>query len=76
MYKYKVRIVKVTREKGRVTYKSRPIRTPDFSKTRQAYMDILQALRDHRRQTRLLYLAKLSTTIHGQREIIHNSNQI
>lgn len=37
MYKYKDRILKATREKDQVTYKSRSIRiTADFSKARQA----------------------------------------
>jgi hypothetical protein len=52
----KERILKTSREKGQVTYKGRPIRmTPDFSmetlNARRAGTDVLQTLKDHRRQT-------------------------
>jgi hypothetical protein len=49
----KERMVKAIRGKGQVTYKGRSIRiTPDFStetlKSRRAWADVLQTLRDHR----------------------------
>jgi hypothetical protein len=49
----KDRILKVVREKGKVTYKGRPIRiTPDFSpetmKARRSWTDITQTLREHK----------------------------
>jgi hypothetical protein len=48
----KERILKAVREKGKVTYKGRPIRiTPDFSsetmKARRSWADVIQTLREH-----------------------------
>jgi hypothetical protein len=59
----KERILKAVREKGQVTYKSRPIRiTPNFSpetmKARRSWADTIQTLREHKCQPRLLYPAK------------------
>ena len=59
---------KTVRVKGQVTYKGRPIRIkPDFStetmKARRAWTDIMQTLREHKGQPKLLYPAKLSITI-------------
>jgi hypothetical protein len=67
----KDRILKAVREKGQVTYKGRPIRiTPDFSpetkKARRSWTDVIQTLREHTCQPRLLYPAKLSITIDGE----------
>jgi hypothetical protein len=65
-------ILKAVREKGKVTYKGRPIRiTPDFfspgtMKARRSWTDIIQNLREHKCQPRLLYSAKLSITIDGE----------
>ena len=61
----KDRILKAVREKGQVTYKGRPIRiTPDISpetmKARRSWTDVIQTLREHKCQTRLLYQAKLN----------------
>jgi hypothetical protein len=55
----KDRILKAVRGKGQVTYKGRPIRiTPDFSpetlKARKSWADIIQTLREHKCQPRLL----------------------
>ena len=55
----KARILQAVREKGQVTYKGRPIRiTPDFSpetmKARRAWADVIQKLREHKCQPRLL----------------------
>jgi hypothetical protein len=55
----KDRILKAVREKGQVTYKGKPIRiTPDFSpetvKARRAWTDVIQTLREHKFQPRLL----------------------
>jgi hypothetical protein len=54
------RILKALREKGQVTYKGRPIRIkPDFSpetmKARRAWTYVIQTLREHKCQPRLLY---------------------
>jgi hypothetical protein len=52
-------------------YKYRTIRiTPDFSpetmKARRSWTDIIQTLREHKCQPRLLYPAKLSITIYRE----------
>jgi hypothetical protein len=64
----------VKREKGQVTYKGKPIRiTPDFStetmKARRAWSEVMQTLREHECQPRLLYPAKLSINIDGENKI-------
>jgi chromosome segregation ATPase len=64
----KERILKAVKEKCQVTYKGRPIRiTPDFSpetmKARRSWTDVMQTLREHKCQPRLLYPPKLSITI-------------
>jgi hypothetical protein len=66
----KGRLLKAVREIGQVTYKGRPIRiTPDFSpetmKARRSWTDVIQSLREHKCQPRLLYPAKLPITIDG-----------
>ena len=76
----KDRILKAVREKGQVTYKGKPIRiTPDFSpetmKARRAWTDVIQTLREHKCQPRLLYPAKLSITIDGETKVFHNKNK-
>ena len=76
----KDRILKAVREKGQVTYKGRPIRiTPDFSpetmKARRSWTDVIQTLREHKCQPRLLYPAKLSITIDGETKIFHVKNK-
>ena len=76
----KDRILKAVREKGQVTYKGRPIRiTPDFSpetmKARRAWTDVIQTLREHKCQPRLLYPAKLSITIDGETKVFHDKNK-
>ena len=73
----KERILRATEEKGHVTYKGRPIRiAPDFSvetlKSRRFWIDILQTLRGHRNQPKLLYPVKLSITIDGENKIFHD----
>jgi hypothetical protein len=63
----KERLLKAVREIGQATYKGRPIRiTPDFSpetmKARRSWADVIQTLREHKCQPKLLYSAKLSIT--------------
>jgi hypothetical protein len=72
-----MRILKVVRQKGQITYKGRPIRIkPDFStqtlKARRAWTEVKQTLRVHRCQSRLLYPAKLSIIIDGETKIFHD----
>jgi hypothetical protein len=55
----KERTLKAAREKGQVTYKGRPISiTPDFltetMKARRAWSEVMQTLRKHKCQSRLL----------------------
>jgi hypothetical protein len=62
---HKDRILKAVREKGQVTCKCRHIRiTPDFSpetlKARRSWTDVIQTLREHKCQPRLLFPAKLN----------------
>ena len=76
----KERILKAVRKKGQVTYKGRPIRiTPDFSsetiKARRSCEDVIQTLREHKCQPRLLYSAKLSVTIDGETKIFHDKTK-
>jgi hypothetical protein len=76
----KERILKAVREKGQVTYKGRPIRiTPDFSpetmKARRSWTDVIQTLREHKWQPRLLYPAKLSITIDRENMICHDKTR-
>ena len=74
-------LLKVVREKGQVTYKGRPIRiTPDFSpetmKDRISWTDVIQILREHKCQPRLLNPAKLSITTDGETKVFHDKKQI
>jgi hypothetical protein len=76
----KDRILKAVREKGQVTYKGRPIRiTPDFSpetmKARISWTDVMQTVREHKSQPRLLYPAKLSNTIDGETKVFHDKTK-
>jgi hypothetical protein len=51
----------------------------DFSretlKTRRPWPNILQSIREHKSQPRILYLAKLSITIDGEAKIFHVKNK-
>jgi hypothetical protein len=72
----KERILKAVMEKGQVTYKGRTIRiTPEFTpvtiKTRRSWADVIQTLREHNCQPRLLYPAKPSITVDGETKILH-----
>jgi hypothetical protein len=76
----KERILKAVREKGQVTYKGRSSRiTPDFfpetMKARRTWADILQTLREHKCQPRLLYSTKLSITIDRENKIFHDKTK-
>ena len=63
-----------------VNKEGRPIRiTPDFSpetmKARRAWTDVIQTLREHKCQPRLLYPAKLSITIDGETKVFHDKTK-
>ena len=71
--KYKERILKAAREKETVTYKGVPIRlSADFSKetlqARRGWKEVFQVMKDKDLYPRLLYLAKLSFRMEGQRD--------
>ena len=77
----KDRILKAVREKGQVTYKGRPTRIiPDFSpktmKARRFWTDVIQTLREHKCQPRLLYPAILSITIDGETKVFHDKTKL
>jgi hypothetical protein len=72
----KDRILKEVKGKGQVTYTGRRIRiTEDFSpktmKARRSWTDVIQTLREHKLQPRLLYPAKLSITTDGETKVFH-----
>jgi hypothetical protein len=63
-----------------VTYKGTSIRiTPDFSpetlKARRSWTKVIQTLKEHKCQPRLLYLAKLSITIGGETKVFHDKTK-
>jgi hypothetical protein len=53
--------------------------TPDFSpetmKARTSWTDVIQTLREHKCQLRLLYPAKLSITIDGETKVFHDKTE-
>jgi hypothetical protein len=76
----KDRLLKAERDKGQVTYKGRAIRiTPDFSpdtmKARRSWTEVIQIIREHRCQSRLLYPAKLSITIDGENRVFNDKTK-
>jgi hypothetical protein len=76
----KERILKALREKGQVTYSGRSIRiTLDFStetmKATRSWADVIQTLREHKCQPRLLYPAKLSITIDRENKIFDDKTK-
>jgi hypothetical protein len=73
----KDRILKAVRDKDQLTYKDRPsIITPDFSpetmKARGSWTDVIQTVREHKCQPRLLYPAKLSIAIDLETKAFHD----
>ena len=76
----KDRILKAVRGKGQVTYKGKPIRiitdfSPETMKARRSWTEVIQTLREHKCQPRLLYPAKLSITIDGEAKIFYDKNK-
>jgi hypothetical protein len=45
-------------------------------KARTSWTDVIQTLREHKCQSRIVYQAKLSITIHGENKVFHDKNQI
>jgi hypothetical protein len=76
----KERILKAVREKDQVTYKGRSLRIiPDFSvekmKARRSWLDFIQTQKEYKCQPRLLYPAKLSSTIDGETKVLHEKTK-
>jgi hypothetical protein len=76
----KDRILKAVREKGQVIYKGRTIRiAPDFPthtmKARRSWKYVIQTLKEHKCQPRLLCPAKLSITIDGETKVFHDKTK-
>jgi hypothetical protein len=74
------RAKKTAREKGQVTHKGRLIRiTLDSStetmKARRAWSEVMQTLREHKCQPRLLYPAKLSINIDRETKIFQDKSK-
>jgi hypothetical protein len=44
-------------------------------KARRSWTDVIQTLREHKCQPRLLYPAKISITIHGQTKVFHDKTK-
>jgi hypothetical protein len=44
-------------------------------KARRSWSDVIQTLREHKCQPRLLYPAKLSITIEGENKVLHNKTK-
>jgi hypothetical protein len=77
----KGRILKAVMEKGQVTYKGRPILiisdfSPETIKARRSWTDIIQTLREHKCQPRLVCPAKLSITIDGESKVFHDKTNL
>ena len=67
----KERILKAVREESQVTYKGRTSFSVDNLKARSACTDVLQTLRDHRFQHRILYPTEISITVDGKNKTFH-----
>jgi len=64
-----------------MTYKGRPIRiildfSPETMKVRRSWADVIQTLREHKCQPKILYPAELSINIDGETKIFHEKKQI
>jgi hypothetical protein len=76
----KERIIKAVRERSQVTYKGRPIRiildfSPETMKAKRSWADVIQTLREHKCQPRILYPAKLCIIIDGETKIFHDKTK-
>ena len=76
----KDRILKAAREKGQVRYQGRPIEiTTDFApetmEARTSWKNVIETLREHKCQPRLLYPAKLSIAMDGETKVLHDKTK-
>jgi hypothetical protein len=74
----KDRVLKEVREKGQITYRGRLIRitsdiSPETMKARRSWTDVIQTNRNT--NARLLYPAKLSTSIAGETKVFHDKTK-
>ena len=72
--------VKSSKGKGQVKHKGRPIRTtqnfsPETMKARRSWAHVIQTLRKHKFQPRLLFPAKLSIIIAGKNKMLHDKTK-
>ena len=79
--KYKERILKEAREKQQVTYKGKPIHlTADLSietlQARRQWQDIFKVLKGKNLQPRLLYPARISFKIDGERKSFSDKQKL
>ena len=79
--KWKERILETAREKDTVTYKGVPIRlSADFSKetlqARRGWKEVFQVMKGKDLHLRLLYPAKLSFRMKGQRKCFSDKVQL
>ena len=77
----KDRILKAAREKNQITFRGKPIRiSEDFSiqtlKTRRAWNNIYQALKENRCQPRILYPAKLTFRFDDEIRSFHDKQKL
>jgi hypothetical protein len=49
--------------------------SPETMKARRSWTDVIQTLREHKCQPRLLYPAKLSINIDGETKVFHNKTK-
>jgi hypothetical protein len=76
----KIRMLKAVRQKCQVSYKGRPIIfTPDFStetmKAGRAWSEVVQTLKEHKCQPRLLFPAILSINIHRKNKMFQEKTK-
>ena len=48
---------------------------PETMKARRSWTDVIQTLKEHKWQSRLLYPAKLSITIDGESKVFHDKTK-
>ena len=56
-------------------YESHPDLKPEKMKARRSWADLIQTIREHQCQPRLLYPAKLSIIIDGETKIFHDKTK-
>jgi hypothetical protein len=67
----KERILNSVKEKGQVIYYNYTRFSPESIKARRSWADVIQTIREHKCQPRLLYPTKLSITIHGKTKLYY-----